>query len=102
MVSINCYPLYLVLDGDCNVFSAFVKNGSFSSSLDRPDRLKNKTKKLHSKNSLAELLKNHKKSLELLENLREIYLDKIQKLDTMITLKSCACASKWTYANHFS
>ena len=28
-------------------------------------------------------------------------LDKIQKPDTMITLKSCTYASKWTYAVHF-
>ena len=61
MLSINCYPLYMVLDGDCNVFSSSVKVGSSSSSLGRPDKLKNKTKKLHSKNSLEELLKNQKK-----------------------------------------
>ena len=44
MLSINCYPVYLFLDGDCNVFNAFVKVGSSSSSLDRPDRLKKKKK----------------------------------------------------------
>ena len=98
----NCYPLYLVLDGDCKVFSVFVKVGSSSSSLDRPDRLKNKTKKLHSKNSLEELLKNPKKIYSYLKTPRKCILTKFKSLtDTMIRLKSCACASKWTYAIRF-